>query len=153
MVTVNYSNKRPLWEFMENTDAPIAPTKEMAVDSVAAVIDNQMGDSPVVDILSQEKDTVIVQPSIVQTEAGTTVVNPTIVVAPAIVQNSEGEKIVVTPDITLVEPKQEQQEQQQPTVEQPQQPQLQQSGCYPIRKYDMSKVQPIMFDDYQQFSA
>lgn len=106
MVTMNYINKKPLWEFLENTDtsAPTAPTKNVAVESAVAIVEQQTQKTPVVQAVAQQENTIVIQPTIIDTPQGKTVVNPTIVVAPAVVETESGEKVLVKPDVTVVEP-------------------------------------------------
>lgn len=109
MVTVNYSNQKPLWEMLENTElaiqesAPEAPNKDMAVASSAAVVNAQVENTPVVVAVSQKEETIVVQPKIIDTPEGPTVVNPTIVIAPVVVETPSGEKIIVKPDVSTVQ--------------------------------------------------
>lgn len=109
MVTVNYSNQRPLWEMLENIEeeanaesAPEAPTKEMAVEATAAVVNAQVENTPVVTGVSQKEETIVVQPKIVDTPQGPVVVNPTIVIAPVVVETPSGEKMIIKPDVSNV---------------------------------------------------
>jgi hypothetical protein len=113
MVTVNYSNQRPLWEMLENMEeeanqgineesAPEAPSKEMAVEATAAVVNAQVENTPVVTGVSQKEETIIVQPKIVDTPQGPVVVNPTIVIAPVVVETPSGEKMIIKPDVSNV---------------------------------------------------
>lgn len=162
MVTTNYVNQRPLWEFLENvqdpTQAPVAPSKEIALDAVISMVETQSNQSPVVANIAQKQETVVIQPTIIDTPQGPAVINPTIVVAPAIVTSPSGEKVIVKPDVTVVEapvdaPVAVQTQQAEPApapapapvaaktqqAEPAQTPQAQ-AGCYPIRRYDMSKI-------------
>ena len=173
MVSINYANQKPLWEFLENveaekkdtTDAPVAPSKEVAVESAAAVVQQQAQQTPIVQGVTQKQDTVVIQPTVVQTPQGPTVVNPSVVLAPAVVSNPAGEKMVIKPEVTVVEvPKpapapapapaaasvpapapatapapaptvpKEQKAEPAPT------PAAQAQGCYPMRRYDLSKI-------------
>jgi hypothetical protein len=205
MVTVNYANQRPLWEFIENTEAvqtsaPEAPNKDVAVAATAAVVNAQVENTPVVTAVEQKPETIVVQPQIVPGPNGPTVVNPTVVVAPVVVETPAGEKVVVHPDVATVKvdheaaaavmaakveekpveapvveaPKVEAPAVEAPAVEAPKveaapapapapvQPKEQvpepaptaavqlaaQEGCYPIRRYDMTKVSPQSSIDY-----
>lgn len=165
MVTLNYANKKPLWEFLDNVDsdptkAPIAPTKDVAITSAASVVQSQTENTPVVDGVAQKDNTVVIQPSIVQTSTGQAVVNPSVVIAPAVVSNADGEKIVVKPSVTVLEAPQQQTAEivQQPASPslvdlapkpapaptpaptQSKQQQSEPAGCYPVRRYDMDTV-------------
>lgn len=168
MITVNYVNKQPLWEFLDNVDptsAPVAPSKDIAIQSVTAVVQQQHADTPVVQAVAQKQDTIVVQPSIIATPNGPAVVNPTIVVAPAVVSTPQGEKVVVKPDVTVVDttsaatpaattvstpapaPVAPKETQSEPA------PAAGAQGCYPMRHYDLSKVNPYeMGNEYQDFA-
>jgi hypothetical protein len=197
MVTVNYATEKPLWNFqkpmwelLENTTSGTvminAPSKEEAMTAAGMVVESQMQNTPVVDGSVQKQETIIIQPSIVQTPDGPAVVNPTVVIAPAIIETPNGEKLVVQPDVTslsaqgqevpmMVAPPQEAPPQEAPVM-MAAPPQVapmmmapppvielappapspapapaptaiktqvsEPAGCYPIRRYDMSKVSP-----------
>lgn len=177
LVSVNYANQRPLWEFIENTEssaAPEAPSKDMAVAATASIVNAQVENTPVVTAVEQKQETIVVQPSIVATPEGPTVVNPTVVIAPAVVETPSGEKIVIQPDVSTVKideqaaaaiiaaqqaaapvaapevPEVPEPEPAPAPAPAPAQPKEQvpepaavpDQGCYPIRRYDMSKVAP-----------
>jgi hypothetical protein len=111
----------------------------------------------------------IVQPTIVDSSKGRVIVNPSIVVAPAIVSTPSGEKVMIKPDVTVLKtPVQNAPELVNAPVPNdpklvnapvPNDPELviapvlnapelvnapvpnaAQNGCYPIRRYDMSKI-------------
>ncbi len=161
LITTNFINQRPLWEFLDNvsdpTEAPLAPSKEVAVDSVVAVVEAQSANTPVVTSIAQKQETIVVQPMVVDTPQGPALVNPTIVVAPAVVENKDGEKVVVKPDVTVVEapqtlePASSPESSPAPAPESstlapappaPEAPTSEEAkfGCYPLRRYDMTKV-------------
>ncbi len=165
LVSTNYINQRPLFEFLDNVDtaAPTAPTKEVAVDSAVATVQSQSQNTPIVTGVAQQQETVVIQPSIVDTPQGPAVVNPTIVVAPAVVSSPEGQQVVIKPDVTVVEaPVQTQVPAPAPapapalapaaqkvTVAEPAPtPEAQGSGCYPVRRYDMTKVSAFEQGEY-----
>lgn len=104
MVTINYSTTGKVWEMMENIaeTQPVAPSKEVAISSVSQTMQDQVMNTPVVGSVSQNPNTIVITPSIVNTPNGPTVVNPTIVVAPATVSSPSGEKITVTPQVTTM---------------------------------------------------
>ncbi len=156
MVSVNYANQKPLFELLEN-EVVIAMDKNTAIDTTVASVQQQVSESPVVDSVVQEKNTMVIQPSIVSTPEGTKVITPSIVVAPVVVSTSNGEQVVIKPDVTLVEtpasvsaaapaaaPAVAPVAAPAPT-EQPKVEEMPESGCYPIRKYDMSKVEPSTY--------
>lgn len=166
MVTINYSTKGRFWEFLENTEPaapPTAPTKEIAIDAAASVIQSQQESTPMVGSVSQNSETVIVQPTIVQTPSGPSVVNPSIVVAPAVVSTPSGEKIVIKPDVTVVEPSAPASQSAPalapmndapapapapaPGPVAPKTPSSEPASCFPVRRYDMSKVSAMSNDN------
>uniref|UniRef100_A0A6C0E105 Uncharacterized protein n=1 Tax=viral metagenome TaxID=1070528 RepID=A0A6C0E105_9ZZZZ len=151
LVTMNYVNKKPLWEFLENVDAPIAPSKEIAVDASISVLKSQEQVTPVVGEIKQSNETIVVQPTIRPSENGSVVVNPTVVVAPAVVTSATGEKVIVKPEVTMIEtqstvPEAAPLEVQPAPSQQETSPVLE--GCFPVRNYDMTKVSPFDKDDY-----
>jgi hypothetical protein len=175
MVTMNYISQKPLWEFLENTDptvAPVAPSKEVAVQAATAIADGQAANVPVVHSIGQKQDTVVIQPTIIDTPKGQAVVNPSVVIATAVVSTPQGEKMVIKPDVTFVNasapapapapsaapalapalapapapaPASAPAAKSDDTV---------QSGCYPSRRYDLSKVAGFDADaSFGEFSA
>lgn len=186
LVSTNYVNKGKVWESLENTDgattdptaSPIAQSREVAVDAASAIVEQQNADTPVVNSVSQQQETILVQPTVVNTPEGQTVVNPSIVVAPAVVSTPEGEKVLVQPEVTVVSAPAEGSttatsaqvtETVVPTTPTPAptsasvaatvaSPVAAQEGCLPIRRYDMSKVVPIsasenLFGEYTNTPA
>jgi len=134
MMTVNFMNKKPLWEFMnDTTTTPLAPTKDVAIASTVGSLDKQSTLTPVVTSITQSSETIVVQPKIVTTPSGQSVLTPTVVVAPAVVSTPSGDKILVSPDVSTI----------QMNNQQPQQQQQQQSACYPRRATDMAKVEGV----------
>lgn len=104
MVTINYSTTGKVWEMMENVTQtqPVAPSKEIAISSVSQTMQAQVVNTPVVGSVTQNPNTIVITPSIVNTPNGPTVVNPTIVVAPATVSTPSGEKLTITPQVTTM---------------------------------------------------
>jgi len=151
LVTINYVNNKPLWEFMDNVDAPIAPSKDIAVDASVSVLKNQEETTPVIGEILQSNETIVVQPSVVQSENGNVVVNPTVVVAPAVVTTANGEKVIVKPEVTMIEPQSSPLEgaplEVTPAPSQPESSPVVE-GCFPVRQYDMTKVSAFDKDDY-----
>lgn len=175
MVSVNYANQKPLWEFLENTqlsDVATAPSKDIAVSAATSIVNAQVDSSPIVNGISTNNNTIVIQPSIVETPAGPAVVQPSVVLAPVVVRNSNGEQMVIHPEVSTVSlkaaaatpqaapalategaapspaplavPVQSKEPQAQPaTFEQ---------GCYPLRRYDMQKVSPQSMDPYEEMS-
>lgn len=170
MVTMNYINNQPLWEFLENVDpatAPIAPNKEAAIGATTAIIQEQIAAPPPVESVAQMKDTVVIQPTIVEGPDGSpAVLNPTVVVAPAVVTAPSGESIIVKPDITLVPTDASQSPivmsapppapapapAPTPAPAQAKEPHSEPAQCYPVRRYDMSKVNAFESVNYHTIS-
>jgi len=162
LITMNYINKKALWEFMENVDnagQPVAPSKEVALNTSAAVLENQMEKPQVVDSVTAEQETVVIQPTVVQTPEGKqTVQMPSVVVAPAMVANEKGEAVLVKPDVTVLNvpeappapaaPIQEAAPAPTPEAAVPAPEAVPEQGCYPIRKYDMTKVSGYSLNDF-----
>jgi hypothetical protein len=182
MVTVNYANQKPMWEFIENTEtanqdsAPNAPSKEVAVAATAAVVNAQVENTPVVNSVEQKQETIVIQPKIVETPSGPMVVNPTVVVAPVVVETPSGEKIIIKPDVSTVKVDQQAAAAPEAAVVPLAAPEAapavapapapapgpvqakeqlpEPAACYPIRRYDMGKVSAQSSADiYQQWSA
>ena len=206
MVTMNYANQKPLWEFLDNVQAaPTGPpavvmvhNKEVAIAGVSTVVERQISDAPIVQEIAQKLDTIVVQPKIVDTPSGKAVVNPNVVVAPVIVATDKGDKVIIKPDLTLVDapgapglsasagPAVSTQAVaatvsaaiqpfvsgsandignaianassstipvQSPPPPSEQKPEIAnpEAGCYPIRRYDMSKISG--FDEAEQYGS
>jgi hypothetical protein len=175
MITINYVNNKPVWEFLENveaekTAAPVAPNKAVAVEAAASVVQQQAKETPVVHGVSQREDTIVIQPTVVQTSQGPAVVNPSVVIAPAIVASASGEKVIVKPEVTMVEapkptamptladapamapapapaPTPATTAAKEPQAEPAPTPAAQAEGCYPLRRYDLSKVKAFDHGD------
>jgi len=149
LITMNYFGEKALWEFMENVDSngmPTAPSKEVAMETSAAIVENQVQETPIVQTVTQEQEAIVIQPTV----EGTTVEVPTVVVAPVVVSNENGEKVLITPEVTLLEVKAPaptpapEVPESAPTVVtekiSEEAPKVEDAGCYPIRKFDMSNV-------------
>lgn len=106
MMSMNYVNKKPLWEFLDNVSpdasATMAPSKDVAIATTSAAVQQQTTSAPVVQAVAQKPDTIVVQPSIINTPQGPAVVNPSVVVAPAVVSTPSGQTVVVKPDVTII---------------------------------------------------
>ena len=104
MVTINYTTTGKVWELMENIDQtqPVAPTKEIAISAVSEVMQDQQVNTPIVGSVTQNENTIVITPTIVNTPEGPVVMNPTIVVAPATVSSPSGKKLLVTPQVTTM---------------------------------------------------
>jgi ribosomal protein L18E len=165
MMTMNYLNQKPVWEFLENTanDSPVAPSKDVAMNVAAGSLDQSMGNPESVQSVVQKTDTVVITPTIVDTPQGKQVVNPTVVVASLAVDTPQGTQMV-KPDVTTVSISPQTPVQDIVPVpmipqSQPQEIPTQISAesapetrkCFPVRKADMSKV--TAFDDEQEFKS
>jgi len=155
MITMNYVNEKPLWEFLENTEdngMPVAESEDIAKEAAVATIEEQLKAPEVITEVVQQSETIVVQP-IVQNGQ---VVNPNVVVAPAVVQNENGETLVVKPKLQVlgdIEPKQQETPFVQPTnavemgdetMPAPEEyEKKEQQSCYPLRSFDYSQISPF----------
>ncbi len=161
LVSLNYANNLPLWEFLDNvenqTDAPVAPNKEVAIDSAIGVLESQETSAPIVSSVTQNNDTIVIQPSIVtEADGSQSVVTPSVVVAPAIIETPSGDKMIIKPDVTTIQPNSEIKASEvlpskvenvfSKKEEVPVQQQEESSGCYPVKRYDLSKVSPFTYE-------
>jgi len=96
MVTINYSTSGKLWERLENTP-------EVAVQAAGAVLQAQVNSAETVQGVTQDPNTIIITPTIIQTADGPTVLNPSVVISPAVV-TLDGTQIVVKPDVSMLSP-------------------------------------------------
>lgn len=117
LMTINYVSNKQMWEFLENVEATTAPppetvtsesttqvpTPEIAVETASTIVTSQIASSEVVQGVQQQGETIVVQPTITENEAGEkVVVQPTVLIAPAVVETPTGEKVVVTPDVATL---------------------------------------------------
>jgi hypothetical protein len=102
LVSTNYINNKPLFEFLENTT--IAPSHDTALNSAMGSVQPMLenDDDATVYYIQQQDATTIIQPKIISTDKGPVVVNPSVVIAPIIVTTSDGNKMTVTPKVTTV---------------------------------------------------
>ena len=178
IVTVNYSTTGKYWEMMENiptqsVEVPVAvptlPSGLSASDSVdnalataATAIQTQVQQAPIVAGVTQSEQTITVTPSIIQTQQGPIVVNPSVVVAPVVVSTPQGETVSVSPSVQTVSVSAETQApavaapvvaapviteaapaitEAAPAITAAAEPaSYNQTGCFPIRQADMSQV-------------
>jgi hypothetical protein len=104
IMTANYLNHKHLWETMDNVpSSTVAPSHDMAVDVATTQVQKQVAATPVVDAVTHQTQTMVIQPTVVQTATGATVINPSVVLASAVVQSKDGQKVVVTPNVTVVD--------------------------------------------------
>lgn len=162
MISVNYATQKPLWEFLENTENtentetdpladPVAPSNEIAVDVATTIVENQDENPQMVDNIANKQSTVVIQPTVIDTPQGPTVIQPNVVIAPAVVMTSKGEKLVVEPVVTTVtSPKGVTVAATAPSSLKPK---VTQSGCYPMKMYDMSKVYGMESGDFSNLET
>lgn len=135
LVTMNYVNNKPLWEFVDNVVTEtnvVAPTKEIAVDGSVAVLKSQAENPQTVSSITETAATTIVTPLV---QDGNVSV-PSVVIVPTVVKSDNGQEMIVTPNVTLVEPKKEvKAEAKEETI-----------GCYQYKTYDITKVKPMSAD-------
>lgn len=103
LVSANYLNNKPLFEFIENTNGTttVAPNGDVALDSAMGSVQPVMEDNQVHYIQNQETTTII-QPKIVDHEGGQIVINPNVVIAPIVVTTPDGKTVTVTPKVTTI---------------------------------------------------
>ena len=109
VMLVNGANNKPLLEFLENTpnesDAGVitSPNAEISADAAAVNLDTSLQEPQQVNGMLQNDVTSTIQPTIVETENGPIVVNPSVVIAPLAVTKPNGDVVLVKPDITFVD--------------------------------------------------
>jgi hypothetical protein len=145
LVTMNYVNNKPLWEFVDNVVVDnaitesnvVAPTKEIAVDGAVAVLRSQVENPQTISSITETAATTIVTPLVKDGNVSI----PSVVIVPTMVKSDNGQEMIVTPNVTLVEPKKEEakkedkKEDKEETV-----------GCYQYKMYDITKVKPMSAD-------
>lgn len=196
MVSVNYANQKPLWEFMdgeiqlleEETEAPmtmgpetttfapetltLAPETTAAIEAVVTLANAAVSTTavpaeqviPVAEVAAAAVTTpvglqaiqVLAEQAVTPTPAPTPEVQRAVDLAVESITAAPQEPTPapaptpapVAPKVTVPEPA--------PTTTAS--PQVQEAGCYPLRRYDMSKVSPQSgiqygFESYQEFTA
>jgi LIM domain kinase 1 len=113
MITVNYANSKPLWEFMENTQEQ--KTEEPVIE--------MKPEEPVVEMKAEEPVVEMKPEEVLPESAELPVVS---VPAPA--------PVAVTIPVIAKEPASEP------------------APCFPMREYDMTKVEGRPIDEYQSVS-
>jgi hypothetical protein len=109
LVTMNIITKNKMWEMLDNVESVGVDnfatfTKDDAVNTASSIIDNQLLSPPVINTVAQQNNTTVIQPTVVNTTQGPTVVNPSVVIAPVVVSTSNGDKMVINPDVTVISP-------------------------------------------------
>lgn len=156
MITINYTTTGKIWENLENT---VVADKQTALDNANITLQTQMTNMPVVTSTVQSSNTTVITPTIVNTPSGPVVMNPSVVISSAVVSTPDGKQIIITPDVTTVSTTPVTSvapvapvESVAPVVD------TTDSGCYPKRSYDMSKIEgkkdgQVSFEDYQTFTS
>jgi hypothetical protein len=103
LVSTNYLNNKPLFEFLDNTNgtASIAPDQATAVNSAMTNVQAVMQDP--VHYIDHQQSTMVIQPTIVPCAGGNAVLNPSVVIAPMVVTMADGKTALVTPKVTTVQ--------------------------------------------------
>lgn len=165
IVTVNYSTTGKYWEMMENiaAEAPAAQVHmgvssstsvDTALANAASTVQSQVQETPIVAGVSQAQETITIQPAIIQTTEGPVVVNPSVVVAPVIVASPTGETMSISPSVQTVSVSSETAApvaaapvaaEAAPVAAAPvaaaaEPASFNQTGCFPIRNVDMTRV-------------
>jgi hypothetical protein len=172
MITVNYANQKPLWEFLENVvedsavvtvkpddsvqavlklaDAAAMPTAQPVaeISDLATIAASNVTDAKGADAVQKLAEQAVVaeagQPSKIEEAVKTAVVSISeSAAAPAPAPAAAPAPAPAPPPApAAVEPK--------GLVQEP-------AGCYPMRNYDMSKVSPqstaSSFEDYEEWKA
>jgi len=170
IVTVNYSTTGKYWEMMENiaAEAPAVQQVPMGVSSstsvdaalanAASTVQSQVQETPIVAGVSQAQETITIQPAIIQTTEGPVVVNPSVIVAPVIVASPTGETMSISPSVQTVSVSSETgaaapmevapmevapmevATETTPIAAATEPASFNQTGCFPIRNVDMTRV-------------
>ena len=169
MVSINYVNQKPLWEFMdgeihlleEETEAPMTmgPETTAAIEAVVALANAAVSPTavpseqviPVAEVAAAAVTTpiglqaiqVLAEQAVIPTPAPTPEVQRAVDIAI--------ESITAAPQEPSLAPASTSAPTSAPTTTDS--PQVQEAGCYPLRRYDMSKVSPHGADSYQEFTA
>jgi len=111
MITINYTTTGKIWEMLENVGptptpntqlVPTAPTSDIAIQAANTLLNTQKSETPVVSNVTQNPNTMVITPSIVNTPTGPVVVNPSVVISPALVTSSDGKQVLITPSVTTI---------------------------------------------------
>lgn len=158
MVTVNYSMQKPLWELLENTENTVPQTPVEAVQQLA-----EAAASPVAAPPAEVAKAVEVAQSAVQTSEGAQAVQA-LAEAAVVPEAAPAEKVIqvatvavssMTPEPVVVPapaaptpaPAPAPAPAAAPAQETPKVAVSEPASCYPIRRYDMEKVQPVELSD------
>lgn len=137
LLTMNYVNNKPLWEFVDNVGSvtvgqTVVTNQEDAVNASVATL-TQSAEEPV------SVSNVVVNPGatvVTPTITDNVVTIPSIVVSPIAVQTSEGEKMYISPNVTVLKPDGQEDADSQPLVQTV-------PGCYQYATFDITKVRPV----------
>ena len=133
IMSVNLANGLPVFEFLENTESG---TKTDAIISSIDTLEKNKADTPMVNGVVQEQNTIVISPTIVDTANGPVVNSPNVVISPLVVQDQNGSKVVVNPSVSVI-----------------QQQDKQENSCdmYTFKSYDISKVQSVGLDSFPSY--
>ena len=147
IMTVNISNNKPVWEFLDNTVGTFSPSTGLGVTTASTNLDSSLANPQPVSGVMQQSATSTIQPSIVNTPNGTVVTNPAVVIAPLAVTQPNGSTVMVTPSVTYVNANSNGSGNGMTDCG---------LGYYYNNPTDMTKVKPIgpwTFHDYGKFNA
>ena len=163
LVTVNYANKKPLWEFLENVDAQSTEVVQ-AIQTLGEGAASEQA-MPAEEIIPAAN----VAAAAVQTEDGLNAVKALAeqAMAPSAAEPAQvleavkiaAEGVAPAPEVPSPAPEPAPAPAPAPAPVQPKEPLPepapvpQDQGCYPVRRYDMSKVNPQSYDNYHEWKA
>ena len=152
LVTMNYANNKPLFEFLDNVSdiSGSAATASEAAQIAATTLNAQTANPTVVQTVSENVGSTIVQPQIVQTASGPTVVVPTVTIAPAVVSTPDGTKVTIKPNVVVIG-----QSENTPLVANTpavtsNSPTPDIVGCFPARTYNITQIVAMNENDEVQ---
>lgn len=93
VVVLNLANKKPAWEFLENT---------ISTSKTEKALSSQIANTPIVTSVERSGNSIIVKPTIIDTPSGQKVINPNVIISPAVVSDSSGQKVLINPTVSSV---------------------------------------------------
>jgi hypothetical protein len=172
LITVNYANQKPLWEFLENVEQE--PSQQQIADAIQTLGEGAVSEKPIPpeEIIPAAN----VAAAAVKTEDGLNAVKALAeqAMAPSAAKEEQVlEAVKVAAESTVAPPpvvEQAMQKVEVPEVPAPAPPPApvpvqpkeslpepapvpEDQGCYPVRRYDMSKVNPQSFDNYYDWKS
>jgi len=159
IITVNYANQKPLWEFLENVEVvqpPVVPSQQEVANAIQTLGEGAVSTQAVPP--EQIIPAANIAAAAVQTQDGLNAVKA--LAEQAMAPEAAKTEVVleaakVAAESTLPMPVELQAAPAPaPAPAQPKEPLPepapvpQEQGCYPVRKYDMSKVNPLSYDNY-----